>query len=323
MDNKLTKKRLSDFLAYEWILTIIVAVAAIIVWELVYTVSAVRLTTGQSFKFYYDENVASLGDGYFYEMLSDDVFSYDVKELSSESLNSNYNVLSTRLSVYEGDVIFTDSAAKEDGNVRAAELADQYGYNYERMLSDAKEYLKKFLKDGETNMLVYDNLDEDKIIANFNVRAEKRVYKNALKAGEISYRNELERIKKLCAETSDFEKLLSCGKDGLFYRYTRYEQSAKNAQEKNKESYETLVGKEKEAGRENAVYGLELGALSGGRNSVTKYVKRAGKADAAGVTLLVFDFKSEQEDLQYEAIAFINAIVRDCSDILSTAGGVL
>jgi len=124
-------------------------------------------------------------------------------------------------------------------------------------------------------------------------------------------------------DTSDSDEQVVEKKEGLFYRYTRYEQSAKTAQEKDKASYETLVGKEKEAGRENAVYGLELGALSGGRNSVTKYVKRAGEADASGVTLLVFDFKSEQEDLQYEAIAFINAIVRDCSDILSTAGGAL
>lgn len=319
MDNKLTKKRLSDFLAYEWILTIIVAAAAIIVWELVYTVSAVRLTTGQSFKFYYDENVASLGDGYFYEMLSDDVFSYDVKELSSESLSSSYNVLSTRLSVFEGDVIFTDCVAKEDGNVRAAELVDQYGYNYERLLSDAKSYLSAFLKTEGENPLVYENLDENKIIANFNARAKKRVYKNSLRAGEISFNDELDRIKKLCAETSDFERLLSCGKEGLFYRYTRYEQSAKNASDKDKAAYETLVGKEKDAGRENAVYGIDLGVLTGGKNSVTKYVKRAGEADASGVTILVFDFKSEQEDLQYEAISFINAIVRDCSDILATA----
>ena len=60
MDNKLTKKRLSDFLAYEWILTIIIAVAAIVVWELVYTMSAVRLTVGQAFKYYYDEKASTI-----------------------------------------------------------------------------------------------------------------------------------------------------------------------------------------------------------------------------------------------------------------------
>lgn len=312
MDNKLTKKRLSDFLAYEWILTLIVAVAAIVLWELVYTVSAVRLTTGQSFKYYFDENVSSLGDGAFYTMLSDDVFSYDVKELSSEQLTSKYNVLSTRLSVYEGDVIFTDTVENESQPVRAKTLADSYGYNYERLLSDAEEYVSQFYTDGK--------LDDGKIQAHFNERARKRVYKNALKSGEISVADEIRRIEKLEKEIADFKKLLSNGKDGLFFRYTRYEQTLASVDDKNKASYEKLFNAEKEKGRENAVYGLNLGALTGGKTDVTKFVKLNGEnGSAENVTLLVFDFKDEQPDLQYEVISFINALVRNCSDILGGA----
>lgn len=312
MDNKLTKKRLSDFLAYEWILTLIVAVAAIVLWELVYTVSAVRLTTGQSFKYYFDENVSSLGDGAFYTMLSDDVFSYDVKELSSEQLTSKYNVLSTRLSVYEGDVIFTDTVENESQPVRAKTLADSYGYNYERLLSDAEEYVSQFYTDGK--------LDDGKIQAHFNERARKRVYKNALKSGEISVADEIGRIEKLEKEIADFKTLLSNGKDGLFFRYTRYEQTLATVDDKNKASYEKLFNAEKENGRENAVYGLNLGALTGGKTDVTKFVKLNGEnGSAENVTLLVFDFKDEQPDLQYEVISFINALVRNCSDILGGA----
>lgn len=311
MDNKLTKKRLSDFLAYEWILMIIAAIGAIIVWELVYTTSAVRLTTGQSFKFYFDENVASVGDGTFYGTLVDDgAFSYDVKELTSESLTSEYNVLSTRLSVYEGDVIFTDYTQAEEGSdVRAKTLVDSYGYNYERLLSDAKAYLSGFYTDG--------NLDEAKIQAHFNERAGKRVYKNSLKAGEISVQDEIDRIKKLEKDVADFERLLSSDVENLFFRYTKYEQSLETAEEKSKQTYADLVAKEKEQGRENAAYGLNLGALKNGKTDVTEYVKLAGTSSADGVTLLVFDFKSEQEDLQYEAIGFINCIVRNCSNVLS------
>lgn len=312
MDNKLTKKRLSDFLAYEWILTLIVAVAAIVLWELVYTVSSVRLTTGQSFKYYFDENVSSLGDGAFYTMLSDDVFSYDVKELSSEQLTSKYNVLSTRLSVYEGDVIFTDTVENESQPVRAKTLADSYGYNYERLLSDAEEYVSQFYTDGK--------LDDGKIQAHFNERARKRVYKNALKSGEISVADEIGRIEKLEKEIADFKTLLSNGKDGLFFRYTRYEQTLATVDDKNKASYEKLFNAEKENGRENAVYGLNLGALTGGKTDVTKFVKLNGEnGSAENVTLLVFDFKDEQPDLQYEVISFINALVRNCSDILGGA----
>lgn len=316
MDNKLTKKRLSDFLSYEWILVIIAAVAAIIVWELVYTVASVRLTVGQSFKYYFDESVSSLGNEDLFNMLSDGVFSYDVKTLDSEALTSSYNVLTTRLSVYEGDALFTDYTEKEDGTVRAKEIIDTYGYNYERLLSDAKEYLSGFLKNGKTNPLSYEDLDESKIEAHFNERTKKRVYKNSLKAGEISVEDEKERIKSLCEEVADFERLLACETDGLFFRYTRYEQSV-NASDDGESVYGGVYEKEKSEGRENAIYGLNVGALTGGKNNITKYVKRAGEADASEITLIIFDFKSQQEDLQYEAIAFINAIVRDCANILS------
>lgn len=312
MDNRLTKKRLSDFLAYEWILVIIVAVAAIIVWELVYTVSAVRLTTGQSFKYYYDENVAAVKDDDFYNMLKkSNAFGYDVKELSSESLTSEYNVLSTRLSVYEGDAIFTDCIDGEDGSNRAKDLTDAYGYNYERLLSDAKAYVAAFTDADGT-------LNETKIEENFNKRANKRVYKNALKADEISLADEIKRIEKLVDEIADFEKLLNSDVENLFFRYTKFEQSANNSTDGTiKDDYVAAAEREKAEGRENAIYGLNLGALKGGKKDITEYVKRAGESTADGVTLLIFDFKDEQPDLQYEAIGFINAIVRDCSDILS------
>lgn len=311
MDNRLTKKRLSDFLAYEWILTIIAAIGTIIIWELVYTVSAVRLTTGQSFKYYYDETVTSVDGSAFYNTLIDGgAFSYDVKELASESLSSEYNVLTTRLSVYEGDVIFTDcTQTEEDSEVRAKTLVDSYGYNYERLLSDAEEYLSNLKTDGK--------LDEAKIQSHFNERSDKRVYKNALKAGEISVQDEIDRIKKLEKDVEDFKKILSSDAENLFFRYTRYEQTLETADDKSKQTYETLVEKEKQAGRENAIYGLNLGALKNGKTDVTAYVKLSGTTTADGVTLLVFDFKSEQEDLQFEAIGFINCIVRNCSDILS------
>lgn len=311
MDNRLTKKRLSDFLAYEWILTIIAAIGAIIVWELTYTVSAVRLTTGQNFKYYYDETVSAVDSSAFYNtLIGDGAFSYDVKELASESLSSEYNVLTTRLSVYEGDVIFTDCTQAEEGaEVRAKTLVDSYGYNYERLLSDAEDYLSNLKTDGK--------LDETKIQSHFNERSDKRVYKNALKAGEISIQDEIDRIKKLEQDVEDFKKILSSDVENLFFRYTRYEQTLETAEDKSKQTYETLVEKEKQAGRENAIYGLNLGALKNGKTDVTEYVKLSGTTSADGVTLLVFDFKSEQEDLQFEAIGFINCIVRNCSDILS------
>ncbi|MBR0190377.1 MAG: hypothetical protein IJQ23_08355, partial [Clostridia bacterium] len=126
MDNKLTKRRLSDFLAYEWILMIIVAVAAILVLELAYTMAATRLSTGQQFKYYLDEDIYSFdaSDKSIYDLLGVETgkngktFSYDVLSVETENLTSSYNVLSVRLSVQEGDAIFTTSVEKEGEAVR-------------------------------------------------------------------------------------------------------------------------------------------------------------------------------------------------------------
>ena len=179
MDNKLTKKRLSDYLSYEWILMIIVVAALIVVWELVYTVSAVRLTSGQQFRYYYDENIYSGNDANFYDLLEGEngekTFSYDVLSAGYEALNSQYNVLSVRLSVYEGDAIFTDSTEDENGSSRMKNTVDGYSmYTFTHLEEDGINYLSSFLKDeyaglsfAEKKVKVYDynNLDESKIDA--------------------------------------------------------------------------------------------------------------------------------------------------------------
>ena len=62
MDNKLTKKRLHDLLSYEWILMIIICVVSIVFWEIVYDFSAVKLTAGQNFRYYFDYNISPVGN---------------------------------------------------------------------------------------------------------------------------------------------------------------------------------------------------------------------------------------------------------------------
>lgn len=329
MDNKITKKRLSDFLAYEWILTLVAAIVAIVVLELVFTVSATRLTTGQQFKIYYDYNLYdyySDGDN-FYDLLNitpfenGKTFSYDVLEVGSENLQSNYDVLSVRLSVQEGDVIFTSSLEDEETGVtsRAKSLIDSYSvYDFQKLLTDAKEYLSKFVKDGG-NALNAEDLDEEKIVAYFNERMknDKRFRTEEQKAeGRIL---EIGRIKKLAADVADFEKLLSVGDEkGLFFRYTKYQLSADGTDKDG--NYKKALEKEIEDGRENAIYGLNLEALDfadgSDKKEISRYFKLAGKTNAENVVLLIFDFKSYQPDLQFETISFIDTIVRSCSDLL-------
>ena len=319
MDSRITKKRLSEFLSYEWIFMIVVAVAAIIVMELLFTVISVRTTEGQRFNYFYDENVSSKYDETFYEIINRNTFSFDVKEISSESLTSDYNVLSVRLTTNDGDAIFTDTFdSGSDGNpsIRANTIIDSYKMftfgddtDEESILYSAKEYLSKFLAAGKTDPTDYANLDESKIAARFDARTKKeRVYRNDINAGRISVSDEYDRIKKLCEEVSYFEKVLNYDKtradgDSIFYSYKRFEQTVINAGGENKPNgYDESIAKN---------YGI----------NITKLGEKAKRAFAvkdtelvADVVVLAFDFKSVIPDLQYETLSFINSIIRNYAD---------
>lgn len=315
MDNRITKKRLSDLLSYDWILIIVVAVAAIILMELLFTFTSVRTTEGQRFNYFYDENVSSDNDGVFIETVNrNNLFSFDIKEISSEALTSDYNVLSVRLSTYDGDVIFTDTfdSGEEGASVRAKTIIDGFKMftfgddtDEESILYNAKKYLSGFLADGKTDVSDYANLDENKISENFNVRAGERVYRNDINAGLISVKDEYARIKKLCEEVAYFQKVLDYdktrGDDSIFYSYKRFEQAAANGEEVPTE-YEQAAPKN---------YGINLTKL-GEKARNTFYVRN--KNNSAAVVVLAFDFKAQIPDLQYETLSFINAIIRNYAD---------
>ena len=321
MDNRLTKRRLSDFLAYEWILMIVVAVAAIIVLELAYTMAATRLSTGQQFKYYLDETLYSFdaSDKSVYDLLGVETgengktFSYDVLSVETEKLTSSYNVLTVRLSVQEGDAIFTSSVENEGETVRIKSIADEFPVYYlEDLLVRAENYLKPFTVNGE----VYNenDYDETKIRDYFDARmkGDKRFRTEAEK--EEGRKNEVGRIMKLAGEVKDFKTLLSVDEEkGLFYRYTKYEQMS--AQNPDDENYKAAYEREK-AERENRIYGINMGALTGGNKNVSEYLKIAGTDSAQNVVLVLFDFGKYQSDLQFECISFLNTLVREFSDIL-------
>lgn len=312
MDNKLTKKRLSDFFAYEWILTIIIAVVAIFAMELIYTVSAARLSVGQQFKYYLDEDLSSFDTYSVYGLLdlnygeNGKTFSFDVLSVEEESLLSSYNVLSVRLSVQEGDAIFTSSVEKEDETVRAKKTVDEFPvYDMQSLLNAAKDYLAQF-KDGT------ESLDEDAICAYFDTRMKGDNRFRTETEKEEGRENEIGRIIKLANDVEDFEKLLSSDRENLFYRYVKYEQASKG--DENDATYGAAYAKEKEKGK--LIYGINMAALTGGKKNVSDYLKIAETNSAENVVLLLFDFSSYQYDLQFESISFVNTLVREFSDIL-------
>ena len=53
MDNRFTKKRITNMLAYDWLKMVIIILAIILFWSLAYTIGAPRISPGQTFTVYY------------------------------------------------------------------------------------------------------------------------------------------------------------------------------------------------------------------------------------------------------------------------------
>ena len=315
MDNKITRKRLSNFLSYEWILMLIFVLIAVTTMELVYSVTATRITAGQYFKYYLDKNLSSdVADFYIALGYEPDkngkTFSYEIMKLGVESVMFSDEVLTARLSVQEGDVIFSDVTEDENGSSRAKALIDAYSLMpLDKLLDSAKEYLEGF-KDGGT-------LSDDLIVRHFNERMKKDNRFRTEEQKAAGRLLEIGRIQKLAKDVEDFEKIFAAGNEGLFFNYTKYAQTL--AFHPDDEDAQILYGREVDAGRENAKYGIRLSSLTyegTDKKDVSRFFQKVDTGTAEDVIVMVFDFTSYQPDLQFETISFIDTILRECSDLL-------
>lgn len=335
MDNRITKRRLSDFFAYEWFAVILAVLLFIAGWEVLYSFIKVTPTPGQSFKYYYDEGVTPAANTKLYDVTRYSI-SYDVLLYSSESVSEEYDILSDRIPVAEGDVIFANASKEvklEDlttGNYcRAKMVIDSYWvFSLDELLSSAQNYLKStFFKDEYKSIALSDNeytadkIDDNKVRQVFLERqkGDNRFRTNAQK--EQGILKEKERVSRLCLEVCDFGFFMNYAKTEcpeLLYRYTKYEQAYYIAKNENNSSdiqtFEPAYNNNLSV-RNMAPYGINLSALKGGTNA-SELVRLEGKDNSDGVVMMAFDFVREQPHLQYETISFMNSIIRECSNIL-------
>lgn len=303
-------------LQYDWIKIILTIVAAIVVWELIFTTTGVRLTEGQYFKAYYYPTLSTGGSDDLYDFLDKKAgLSYDVLQKGVETLDNTYakTILGLRLSVGEGDIILIDNvptasedeSKKDDPNYDTSnfyQMVDGYSmYDFDKLLTDAKGYLAEL----DTN---------EKIEANFKKRMKRDNRFRKKSAYEAGLKDEIARIEKLRTEVDKFEKLLTDYRDTeLFFKYRKYQYSKYVLGES--EQYDAAYEKETVK-----IYGLNAAFLDreenrGDKPSITDLMNISGKSD--GVAVMAFDFKSKQPDLQYEVISFMNALIENYSTLIN------
>ena len=333
MDIKINGGRLKNLLSYDWVKMLVSVIAGIVVWSLLFTTLATRVTVGEEFVFMVYENVNTVNSTKNNELLSqmkeDEVLSYDVlktyvSNLTSAGQYSASYMLSLRTSIQEGDVLLIsdgravevkegeDDPAKEINNAINA----RYLYDFESFLSDAHTYCVSngFIQENSDGTYV---VDEQKIENYFrSVRLKsagnyRKTYRSELKKQE-GVKLEIKRI------------------TAIYENYLFVKRAIDNAKEEGNDFlwYGALNqydddGNVIEGAEKYYAYGIDLYKLNQPfvesetvkKPSVadTWYVSANGKTTAEGLVLAVFDFKAHQSDLQYESLAFVKYIIETYS----------
>ena len=219
MDAKITKQRLSRMLSYDWLKIVGFAAAMILVWSLVFTMTATRITSAQQFAVInYTSNISFSSTKFnstYMEMFQGQYFSYEVIETTQTDLTTGSDMagqlLEARLSVGEGDVLFVNNepdkstAYEEDGVTKyertyletfvtswwthVAKLDGDDGY-----FAGMESYLNQYYYGDYVN----GELDEAAIKADFRARVKANKDKRYKKESQIQQgeQKDIERIQK-------------------------------------------------------------------------------------------------------------------------------
>ena len=305
MDSKITKKRLSMFLQYEWLKIVAIILCVCLLWTAVFIMLGSHnrlLTDGQCFYFYYSPDIsAGCSDNIDILIERDKVLSYEVQRKEIVTFDTVYgsDQLAGWLAIGNGDMIICSDVAGEDGQYTNSYfrvlLTDYKMYDFDSLYNDAVTYASAFKIDN-SKPFTAENISRDKVEEEFNNRLSKDPRFKTDYEKKQGVLKEKERITKLFEDITDFEKLLSMD---IFITVTS-------------SYYGDTTAKK---------YGLDLSKLTSAPNKtdVTYFAQRVGndgKATADGTVLAVFNFLDRQPELQFEVLSVINSLVRETTTFL-------
>lgn len=335
MDAKITKVRLNRMLSYDWIKIIAVAVASIIVWTLIFTMTSTRITPAQQFtvmNYLGNDSFDSDFDRHLSNAYKNGIFSYEILESPSKvDLAANKDMaselLSTRTATEEGDIVFVADADDLGSKTTDKETGEEYYQNtyleefvrgYSSVLYKADEFvdsMQSYLEDYYTDG---DWKDESKLNETF-VKSEfrKRVKKDKrfktekqIVAGE---KKEIERIKKYA---SALKKFLAWEEEGIL-SYTEVVIQKANAEKNQAEIKGTYAinicptgskgweGKKENLAKIVSYEGMKVEGTDEQGNPIMK--KTTGLVENMSVCL--FYFKGVTPGFQYESMLYIVHVV--------------
>lgn len=333
MDAKITKKRLSSMLSYDWLKIIGFAVALIMFWSLLFTVSGTRVRPSQQFSVLNHKANLMFESTEFYShyntILDKDVFSYEVLETTltdiAETPDMEATLFEARFAISEADVMFIsnlddpDTETKDENGVVSYErtymqsfvqtwmpyVADLDLQSETGLFKELENYLSNFYADWKNES----TLDEKKVEEAFRLRFEQTKDKRFRRAERMQQGilDEIERIEKYRDALQNFYFYLDMG----YISMTKIEVQAPDSWgDKVFTKYainlcpnvETM-GNLKEIACYQQAYQDE--------NGDTRYA-----TTAENMHLFVFAFSSVESIYKYESLLYVDYLVKSyCSEL--------
>lgn len=335
MDAKITKKRLNLFLSYEWIKVVALIVGVIVLWSLIFTTTATRITPAQQFTiFNYMGTNATMRFGEIDgDLKRKNVFSYDVLSVTPTDVNAagkeGATLMQTRLMTNEGDALFVGGKVE----FKDAEFVDDQGKPYtptylqqfltayqgyaceltgeEGYLARMESYLKKFY--GESLREENATLDMETVEKVFRERVKTQKDKRFKKESEIKkgIKQEAERLALYRKNLLKFEE--NCQNGYIALEETTLYLNGKNGIEKKTGVYSVNLCPDKRmANLRDIVYYTVTETDSEG-------IEHKNVPTAADMQLVLLDTAgSKYEYSLFENIALVNYLVEKYCDPTAT-----
>jgi hypothetical protein len=319
-------------LSYDWLKIVGMAVAMIVVWSLIFTMTATRITAAQQFTVVnYFGNVSmtqfSGVDNRLMDAYNNKIFSYEVIETTTVDAPSyadqGHTVLEARVATQEGDVIFVPDIQKVDSKYEITvngekeerydsylqDLVRRYGYSLYNLDPNAEngffKGMEQFLNLYYTGGYEKGELNKSLVEADFLARIQKNKDKRFKTDEQIAQgiQDEIKRVEKYRNALVEFYGYVETGLV-TFTHTTVFDRETGEA-----------------SAYLNGIYSINLCPnkdTMGGLKSVACYeemVKNAEGEDvksktAQNMNVAFFRFKEVEESFQYENLLYVNYIIR-------------
>jgi hypothetical protein len=342
MDSKITKKRLAHMLSYDWVKVIGAIVVAIVVWTLIFTMTATRITNTQRFVV-----TNYLGARYGNAMTATD-FSYEIIEAERlDSLRGGENmfndIYNSNIAVGDGDVMFVpnypvsrqakvDEQGNEmkdgDGNVIYEVSEDTYMEQalrrsfssftrlddtdaYKGYFTQMKEYLAKFYTKVSEESKTFGPLTVS--VATFDKDSlNKTAAEEAFRARNRANKDKRFKKESQIAEgvQKEFERMqMYLDAYNTFFEYA----------EKGYVSFTDLTVDVTDTFTASGVYGINLCPNETKMGSLKEqfyYLSFDELVTAKDMNVMFMSLEGLDTDFQYENLLFVNSLIKSvCTDL--------